>query len=49
VEVKAAKPIQLRDVQALVQWVLGDAACPKWVFTKVRAAAAALARRASSF
>jgi hypothetical protein len=28
----------LREVQALVQWVLGDGACPKWVFTKVRRA-----------
>jgi hypothetical protein len=47
VEVKATRPIQLRDVQALVQWVLADGACPKWVFTKVRpiAVGAALPRQ----
>jgi hypothetical protein len=36
VEIKAHHPIQLRDVQQLVLWVLGDAVAPRWVFTKVR-------------
>jgi hypothetical protein len=36
VEIKAQHPIQLRDVQQLVLWVLGDAVAPRWVFTKVR-------------
>jgi hypothetical protein len=36
VEIKAQHSIQLRDVQQLVLWVLGDAVAPRWVFTKVR-------------
>lgn len=35
VEIKAQHPIQLRDVQQLVLWVLGDAMSPRWAFVKV--------------
>lgn len=35
VELKAAKPIQLRDVQQLVLWVFGQTMSPRWVFVKV--------------
>eukprot|EP00775_Hariotina_reticulata_P006259 gene6259-6497_t len=33
-ELKATHPIQLRDVQQLVLWVLGDAVSPRWVFLR---------------
>eukprot|EP00878_Enallax_costatus_P014360 GHUV01015020.1.p1 GENE.GHUV01015020.1~~GHUV01015020.1.p1 ORF type:complete len:584 (+),score=191.69 GHUV01015020.1:209-1960(+) len=34
VEIKAEHPIQLRDVQQLVLWVLGEAISPRWAFVK---------------
>lgn len=35
VEIKAEHPIQLRDVQQLVLWVLAEAISTRWAFIKV--------------
>lgn len=40
IQIKATKPITVKDVQQLVLWVMGEGSAPKWAMIQVRRAAA---------